>query len=192
MTNERFFVNRLAAQAAATNTEENEEMSESKIENAGKKVINWIGWVKNAVSAVAGAVISCAATIGVIGKSDADAAKARIESALAKTEIVQEKFNAVTEAVAKVKALLGEKKYDEAVQAISEVKEAADEGVAAVNDLKEGIESEEAVKEEPAAEEPAEGQAEETVPEAPALDEVPEAPALEAAPADEASNGAVL
>ena len=192
MTNERFFVNRLAAQAAATNTEENEEMSESKIENAGKKVINWIGWVKNAVSALAGAVISCAATIGVIGKGDADSAKARIESALAKTEIVQEKFNAVADAVAKVKALLGEKKYDEAVQAISEVKEAADEGVAAVNDLKEGIESEEAVKEEPAAEEPAEGQTDETVPEAPALDEVPEAPALEDAPAETASENAVL
>ena len=80
-----------------------------------KKAKKWYGWAKNIISAIAGAVISCAATFGIIGTDDAEVAKQKIDSWMQKTDVVYVQVETVGNTIAEVKQLIAEKKYSEAL-----------------------------------------------------------------------------
>lgn len=115
-------------------------MGENENENKGK----WFGWIKNIIAAVVGAVISCLATLGIIGPSDADIAKEKMNSWLDKSEVVYVQVTTVQETLAEVKALLADKKYLEALAKLETITDNAKETIAAVKELKEEIQ--EAIK----------------------------------------------
>ena len=67
-----------------------------------KKAKKWYGWAKNLISAIAGAVISCAATFGIIGTDDADVAKQKIDSWMQKTDVVYAQVETVSNTIAEI------------------------------------------------------------------------------------------
>lgn len=99
----------------------------------------WYGWVKNIISAVAGAVISCAATIGIIGKDDATMAKEKIDGWMQKTDTVYVQVENVTSVLSEVKALIEEKKWSEAIAKLDSIKESAGAAIASIKELKDDI-----------------------------------------------------
>lgn len=119
-------------------------MSEENKEQKTSKSAQWFGWVKNLIAAVVGAIISCAATIGIIGKSDADLAKEKMDSWLDKSETVYVQVVNVTDAVSEVKQLISDKKYLEALAKLEVIGTSTKESISAIKDLKEEIQ--EAIK----------------------------------------------
>lgn len=111
-------------------------MSEEKEE---KKTNKWFGWAKNIVAAVAGAVISCAATIGIIKGDDADVAKQKINGWLEKSETAHVQIVSVNDTIAEVKSLIVEKKYIEALGKLEDIKDSAIGTVTTIKELKEEI-----------------------------------------------------
>ena len=104
-----------------------------------KKSKNWFGWAKNIISAIAGAVISCAATIGIIGQSDADIAKQKIDGWLEKADVVYVQVETASNTITEIKKLIEEKKYLEALGKLDTIKGNATTTIATVNELREEI-----------------------------------------------------
>ena len=104
-----------------------------------EKKTKWFSWAKNLVSAIVGAVISCAATIGVIGKSDADNAKQKVDAWLQKSETAYTQVVTVGETISEVKKLIEEKKYLEALGKLDTIKDNAVSTIATIKELKEEI-----------------------------------------------------
>ena len=104
-----------------------------------KKSKKWYGWVKNIISAVAGAVISCAATIGIIGTNDADIAKQKIDGWMQKTDVVYVQVETVSATIAEVRQLIADKKYIEALGKLDDIKDGAMTTIQTVKELREEI-----------------------------------------------------
>ena len=104
-----------------------------------KKSKKWYGWVKNVISAVAGAVISCAATIGIIGTNDADIAKQRIDSWMQKADVVYVQIETVTDTIAEVKVLIEQKEWVKALAKLDTIKDSALTTINAIKELREEI-----------------------------------------------------
>ena len=104
-----------------------------------KKAKKWYGWVKNLISAIAGAVISCAATFGIIGTDDAEVAKQKIDGWMQKTDVVYAQVETVGNTIAEVKQLIAEKKYSEALDKLDTIKDSAMTTVITVKELREEI-----------------------------------------------------
>ena len=104
-----------------------------------KTAKKWYGWVKNLISAIAGAVISCAATFGIIGTDDAEVAKQKIDGWMQKTDVVYAQVETVGNTIAEVKQLIAEKKYSEALDKLDTIKDSAMTTVITVKELREEI-----------------------------------------------------
>ena len=104
-----------------------------------KKARKWYGWAKNLISAIAGAVISCAATFGIIGTDDAEVAKQKIDSWMQKTDVVYVQVETVGNTIAEVKQLIADKKYSEALGKLDTIKDSAMTTVITVKELREEI-----------------------------------------------------
>ena len=104
-----------------------------------KKTKKWYGWAKNLISAIAGAVISCAATFGIIGTDDADVAKQKIDGWMEKTDVVYAQVETVGNTIAEIKQLIADKKYHEALDKLDTIKDSAATTVTTVNELREEI-----------------------------------------------------
>ena len=104
-----------------------------------KKAKKWYGWAKNLISAIAGAVISCAATFGIIGTDDAEVAKQKIDSWMQKTDVVYVQVETVGNTIAEVKQLIAEKKYSEALGKLDTIKDSAMTTVTTVKELRDEI-----------------------------------------------------
>lgn len=104
-----------------------------------KKAKKWYGWVKNLISAIAGAVISCAATFGIIGTDDAEVAKQKIDGWMEKTDVVYAQVETVGNTIAEVKQLIADKKYSEALDKLDTIKDSAMTTVTTVKELREEI-----------------------------------------------------
>lgn len=104
-----------------------------------KKTKKTFGWIKNVISAIAGAVISFAVTIGVVSTSDADIAKQKVEGWLNKTETVYVQVDTVNKTIAEVKQLIKDKKYLEALAKLDTIKDCAGTTITTVKELKEEI-----------------------------------------------------
>ena len=109
------------------------KMSEEK---SAKK---WYGWVKNVISAVIGAVLSCAATLGFIGSDDADIAKQKIDGWWQKADVVYVQVETVNTTIAEVKQLIADKKYIEALGKLDDIKDGAMTTIQTVKELREEI-----------------------------------------------------
>ena len=104
-----------------------------------KKAKKWYGWAKNLISAIAGAVISCAATFGIIGTDDADVAKQKIDGWMEKTDVVYVQVETVSNTIAEIKQLIADKKYHEALDKLDTIKDSAATTVTTVKELREEI-----------------------------------------------------
>lgn len=104
-----------------------------------KKAKKWYGWAKNIISAIAGAVISCAATFGIIGTDDAEVAKQKIDSWMQKTDVVYAQVETVSNTIAEVKQLIADKKYIEALGKLDTIKDSAMTTVTTVKELRDEI-----------------------------------------------------
>ena len=104
-----------------------------------KKAKKWYGWVKNLISAIAGAVISCAATFGIIGTDDAEVAKQKIDGWMEKTDVVYVQVETVGNTIAEVKQLIADKKYLEALGKLDTIKDSAMTTVTTVKELRDEI-----------------------------------------------------
>ena len=104
-----------------------------------KKQKKTFGWIKNIISAVAGAVVAFAATIGIIGKSDAEIAKEKIDGWLNKTEVVYVQVESVGKTIAEVKALIADKKWTEALAKLDTIKTNATTTIETIKELREEI-----------------------------------------------------
>ena len=104
-----------------------------------KKEKKWYGWAKNLISAIAGAVISCAATFGIIGTDDAEVAKQKIDGWMQKTDVVYVQVETVGNTIAEVKQLIADKKYSEALDKLDTIKDSAMTTVITVKELREEI-----------------------------------------------------
>lgn len=104
-----------------------------------KKAKKWYGWAKNLISAIAGAVISCAATFGIIGTDDAEVAKQKIDSWMQKTDVVYAQVETVGNTIAEVKQLIADKKYLEALGKLDTIKDSAMTTVTTVKELRDEI-----------------------------------------------------
>lgn len=104
-----------------------------------KKAKKWYGWAKNIISAIAGAVISCAATFGIIGTDDAEVAKQKIDSWMQKTDVVYAQVETVSNTIAEVKQLIADKKYLEALGKLDTIKDSAMTTVITVKELRDEI-----------------------------------------------------
>ena len=104
-----------------------------------KKARKWYGWAKNLISAIAGAVISCAATFGIIGTDDAEVAKQKIDSWMQKTDVVYVQVETVGNTIAEVKQLIADKKYIEALGKLDTIKDSAMTTVITVKELRDEI-----------------------------------------------------
>ena len=104
-----------------------------------KKAKKWYGWAKNIISAIAGAVISCAATFGIIGTDDAEVAKQKIDSWMQKTDVVYAQVETVGNTIAEVKQLIADKKYIEALGKLDTIKDSAMTTVTTVKELRDEI-----------------------------------------------------
>ena len=104
-----------------------------------KKAKKWYGWAKNIISAIAGAVISCAATFGIIGTDDAEVAKQKIDSWMQKTDVVYAQVETVSNTIAEVKQLIADKKYLEALGKLDTIKDSAMTTVTTVKELRDEI-----------------------------------------------------
>ena len=104
-----------------------------------KKARKWYGWAKNIISAIAGAVISCAATFGIIGTDDAEVAKQKIDSWMQKTDVVYAQVETVGNTIAEVKQLIADKKYIEALGKLDTIKDSAMTTVTTVKELRDEI-----------------------------------------------------
>lgn len=104
-----------------------------------KKAKKWYGWAKNLISAIAGAVISCAATFGIIGTDDADVAKQKIDGWMEKTDVVYVQVETVNNTIAEIKQLIADKKYLEALDKLDTIKDSAATTVTTVKELREEI-----------------------------------------------------
>lgn len=106
-----------------------------------KKEKKSFDWFKNIISAIVGALISFLATFGLIGKSDADLAKEKMNSWLNKSKVVYEQVASVQATIAEVKQLLADKKYLEALSKLDGITDNAKETIATVKELKAEIEA---------------------------------------------------
>ena len=104
-----------------------------------KKTKTWYGWAKNIISAIAGAVISCAATLGIIGADDADIAKQKIDGWMEKTDVVYAQVETVGNTIAEIKQLIIDKKYLEALGKLDTIRDSAATTVTTVKELREEI-----------------------------------------------------
>ncbi len=104
-----------------------------------KSAKKWYGWAKNLISAVVGAVISCAATIGIIGTDDADIAKQKVDGWMQKTDVVYVQVENVSNTIAEVKQLIADKKYLEALGKLDAIKDSAATTITTVKELREEI-----------------------------------------------------
>ena len=109
---------------------------EIKEEKKGRK---WFGWVKNLISAVVGLVIGIGSTVGIIGKSDAEIAKQKIDEWLNKTEVVYVEVENVSSTIAEVKALIADKKWTEALAKLDTIKTSATTTIQTIKELREEI-----------------------------------------------------
>lgn len=104
-----------------------------------KKSKKWYGWAKNLISAVAGAIISCAATLGIIGSDDADVAKQKIDGWMQKTDVVYVQVENVSATIAEVKQLIADKKYIEALGKLDDIRDGATTTIQTVKELRDEI-----------------------------------------------------
>lgn len=100
---------------------------------------SWFGWVKNVISAVAGAVISCAATIGIIGTNDADIAKNKIDGWMNKADTAYIQVVEAQQTVEGVIQLVKDGKYLDAISTLSTVQDNAVTTVTTIKELKDEI-----------------------------------------------------
>lgn len=100
---------------------------------------SWFGWVKNVISAVAGAVISCAATIGIIGTNDADIAKSKIDGWVNKADTAYVQVVEAQQTVEGAIQLVKDGKYVDAINSLSTVQDNAITAVTTIQELKEEI-----------------------------------------------------
>lgn len=112
------------------------EEIEVQEEKKGKKLF---GWVKSLIKAVAVCVVSVCATIGIMGKSDAEIAKQKIDEWLNKTEVVYTEAETVSNTIAEVKALIAEKKWTEALAKLDTIKTSAVTAIETIKELREEI-----------------------------------------------------
>lgn len=104
-----------------------------------KSAKKWYGWVKNIISAIVGAAISCAATLGFIGTDEADIAKQKVDGWMQKTDVVYVQVENVSNTIAEVKQLIADKKYLEALGKLDAIKDSASTTITAVKELREEI-----------------------------------------------------
>ena len=102
------------------------------------------GWFKNIIAAVVGAILSFLATFGIIGKTDADLAKEKMDSWMGKSETVYTQVVETQKVITEVKQLLADKKYLEAIAKLDTITDNAKETVAAIKEMKDEIQ--EAIK----------------------------------------------
>ncbi len=104
-----------------------------------KKTKKTFGWLKNIISAIAGLVIGVASTLGIVGPSDAELAKQKVESWLNKSEVVYVQVDTVSKTIAEVKELIKEKKYLEALSKLDTIKDATGTAITTIKELKDEI-----------------------------------------------------
>lgn len=97
---------------------------------------SWFGWAKNVISAIAGAVISCAATIGIIGTNDVDIAKSKIDGWVNKADSAYVQVVEAQQTVKDAIQLVKDGKYVDAITALSTIDENAVATVTTIQELK--------------------------------------------------------
>ena len=101
-----------------------------------KEKKNWYEWIKRAISAVVGAVVTFAVTIGLIGGGEAEVAKETVDGLLDKSDQAYVQIEQVSKTVAEVKKMLDDKQYIEAVKKLDDIGKEAKETVTTVLEIK--------------------------------------------------------
>ena len=106
-----------------------------------KEKKNWYEWIKRAISAVVGAVVTFAVTIGLIGGGEAEVAKETVDGLLDKSDQAYVQIEQVSKTVAEVKKMLDDKQYIEAVKKLDDIGKEAKETVTTVLEIKSQVKS---------------------------------------------------
>lgn len=101
-----------------------------------KEKKNWYEWIKRAISAVVGAVITFAVTIGLVGGGEAEVAKESVDGLLDKSDQAYVQIEQVSKTVAEVKQMLDDKQYLEAVKKLDDIGKEAKETITTVLEIK--------------------------------------------------------
>ena len=101
-----------------------------------KEKKNWYEWIKRAISAVVGAVITFAVTIGLVGGGEAEVAKETVDGLLDKSDQAYVQIEQVSKTVAEVKKMLDDKQYLEAVKKLDDIGKEAKETITTVLEIK--------------------------------------------------------
>lgn len=101
-----------------------------------KEKKNWYEWIKRAISAVVGAVVTFAVTIGLIGGGEAEVAKDTVDGLLDKSDQAYVQIEQVSKTVAEVKKMLDDKQYLEAVKKLDDIGKEAKETITTVLEIK--------------------------------------------------------
>ena len=101
-----------------------------------KEKKNWYEWIKRAISAVVGAVITFAVTIGLVGGGEAEVAKDTVDGLLDKSDQAYVQIEQVSATVAEVKQMLDDKQYLEAVKKLDDIGKEAKETITTVLEIK--------------------------------------------------------
>ena len=101
-----------------------------------KEKKNWYEWIKRAISAVVGAIITFAVTIGLIGGGEAEVAKDTVDGLLDKSDQAYVQIEQVSKTVAEVKKMLDDKQYLEAVKKLDDIGKEAKETITTVLEIK--------------------------------------------------------
>lgn len=106
-----------------------------------KEKKNWYEWIKRAISAVVGAVVTFAVTIGLIGGGEAEVAKETVDGLLDKSDQAYVQIEEVSKTVAEVKKMLDDKQYIEAIKKLDDIGKEAKETVTTVLEIKSQVKS---------------------------------------------------
>ena len=106
-----------------------------------KEKKNWYEWIKRAISAVVGAVITFAVTIGLVGGGEAEVAKETVDGLLDKSDQAYVQIEQVSATVAEVKKMLDDKQYIEALKKLDDIGKEAKETVTTVLEIKTQVKS---------------------------------------------------
>ena len=101
-----------------------------------KEKKNWYEWIKRAISAVVGAVITFAVTIGLVGGGEAEVAKETVDGLLDKSDQAYVQIEQVSKTVAEVKKMLDDKQYIEAIKKLDDIGKEAKETITTVLEIK--------------------------------------------------------
>ena len=106
-----------------------------------KEKKNWYEWIKRAISAVVGAVITFAVTIGLVGGGEAEVAKDTVDGLLDKSDQAYVQIEQVSATVAEVKQMLDDKQYIEAIKKLDDIGKEAKETITTVLEIKSQVKS---------------------------------------------------